>query len=616
MKTSKIWVLFLTAAVISFLVAACFSDWTGEEEYGTVSIRLAGDTSRQLVALDPATSGTTTETHTYELSIDGGAFLDFIPNSTISLTNGSHTFEIRAYAVVGIDIWFSGSPWASGTKVLRAIGTSGTVTTSAPSTTVTIDLYSATEVENWEQLKFAAGGTSDPARKEIIILRPQSSTPNTWDADAATGTITIDRPIELIAYNDVTIKRLNAFGAFFNISSTGNLTIGSTFGDKISSPITLDGGFIAPNGGVTATAQLISSSGTCTIGKDVTLQKNKNSGDGGGVSVLGGNITLYGKIIDNITVGTGGGVYVANGTFTMNGGSIIGNKAQGSFPSANGGGVYMSGGNVVMGNALIKDNEADNGGGVYMDSALTAANKFTMNVDAVIEGNVGGLVGGGVYMNAGTFEMNAGAITGNGGSGFNQSQNGGGVAMFGGTFNMKGDASISNNSVSTNGGGVYLEGGTFEASGGSIANNVAPGDGGGVYVKSGGIVKLTTEPFIGENQATNGGGVYMDGAGSQLIIFVGDAAIGRNGKPNRAVNGGGVYVKDGNFTMAGGTITYNVATTSGGGVYVDGGTFDTTGAVPTHGELVKDNSTPNVQHTGGSISRDDGSFTSAGTGGW
>jgi len=45
MKRSSIGVLFIAAAVLSILVTACFSDWTGEEEeiegYGTLVFTLA-----------------------------------------------------------------------------------------------------------------------------------------------------------------------------------------------------------------------------------------------------------------------------------------------------------------------------------------------------------------------------------------------------------------------------------------------------------------------------------------------------------------------------------------------------------------------------------------------
>jgi len=71
MKTRKIGLLFLTATVVSLLLAACFSDWMGEEVYGTVIIRLASNsTSRQLMGL----TGT-----------------------DVPVVNGQ-AFEIRAYA--------------------------------------------------------------------------------------------------------------------------------------------------------------------------------------------------------------------------------------------------------------------------------------------------------------------------------------------------------------------------------------------------------------------------------------------------------------------------------------------------------------------------------------
>jgi len=388
MKEIKLSVVFLTPAVLFFLLLTACSDGIRQGELATITISLGNsENSRQLVPLD-GTSGTTKETHTYELSIDGASFKAFTPGTTFQVNAGSRTFEIRAYGIP-TDIFITGSNlivpqsiWDR-VKVLRAIGSRSVTVKANQTTTVSIDLYSALDVSSWEELEWAVqdpqylvsqgGGT----RKETIILK------NAIDMDA-NGTITIDRPIEIRAEGNVTITRASTFtGAFFNVNSVtgtagtagtaGKLAIGATLeGKSIGSAIILDGGRDSSTSGtsLTVSAPLIVSAGELTIGKDVTLQENSNdytgsssgTSGGSGVHITDGTFTLFGKISNNETVGSGGGVYVAAGTFVMEEGALIkGNTAK------NGGGVYIATGTFTMNGGAITDNTATaEGGGVYM----------------------------------------------------------------------------------------------------------------------------------------------------------------------------------------------------------------------------------------------------------
>ncbi len=179
-----------------------------------------------------------------------------------------------------------------------------------------------------------------------------------------------------------------------------------------------------------------------------------------------------------------------------------------------------------------------------------------------------GVIGGGVTVNSGTFNLYGGSITGN----TTNYVCGGGVYVYNsGKFNMYG-GSITRNKASEEGGGVYVSGANseFTMRGGEITGNTTAGTGGGVYVYNSGTFNLyggsitRNEAKAGGNEG-KGGGVRVgryDNAG-EFNMYGGEIAN------NEATDGGGVDVFKGVFTMSGGKITNNTATSAGGGVNVD-----------------------------------------------
>ncbi len=165
---------------------------------------------------------------------------------------------------------------------------------------------------------------------------------------------------------------------------------------------------------------------------------------------------------------------------------------------------------------------------------------------------------------------------------------GSGVEVKKGTFTMYG-GEISGNSAS-NGGGVYVCGGsTFDLYGGKISGNTVTNDGGvcvatnGKFNMHGGKIEIS-----GNTAATYGGGVYVATTGEFNMRggTIGGAAADKANKANKAKYGGGVYVvgggtlnmSGGKFTMSGGEISGNTATSNGGGVGVySGATFEMNG---------------------------------------
>ena len=103
---------------------------------------------------------------------------------------------------------------------------------------------------------------------------------------------------------------------------------------------------------------------------------------------------------------------------------------------------------------------------------------------------------------------------------------------------------------------------TFTMEGGSITGNTAE-YGGGVYVFNGGSFTMFDSARIIGNTATGfGGGTDVGGTDVETSFTMSDSAIITG---NTAKNGGGVFIAEyGEFTMNGGTISKNKATSEGG----------------------------------------------------
>lgn len=187
--------------------------------------------------------------------------------------------------------------------------------------------------------------------------------------------------------------------------------------------------------------------------------------------------------------------------------------------SAMGGGVYVNDGSFIMNGGTIDSCSGNySGGGVY----LTNAASFTMSGGAIQACEAKYHDGGGVYIGDGcTFIMEGGAID----SCKSSSGSAGGVYAAG-TFIMSGGEIRSchtEDGTPADGGGVFIApNGRFEMSGGSIENcyTGSSGKGGGVYVggtftMTGGTIKNNV---VNKNWGGEGAGVYVaNGANATLI---------------------------------------------------------------------------------------------------
>lgn len=273
-------------------------------------------------------------------------------------------------------------------------------------------------------------------------------------------------------------------------------------------------------------------------------------------------------------------IFTVKGNLTLIGSGIIRGGTGNNVPDPyvyKGGGVYVdTNATFNMGtkedqcNVEITENRAPTsnrafGGGVYISSDAT----FNM-YSGTISKNFVNYKGAGVYVSSdATFDMHGGTISENEIENTNDSEHGAGVYVSrGATFNMY-DGTISGNKAGT-GGGVYVDNATFNMENGTISENLCRDNVGAaaVYVKGKTANFVMNGGLIDKNIAR-----YDDGNNNGCAVKVdsgGKFELNENGTISNT-QGNGVIVTDyydyssrkySAFTMNGGTITGNKATTS------------------------------------------------------
>jgi outer membrane autotransporter protein len=175
-----------------------------------------------------------------------------------------------------------------------------------------------------------------------------------------------------------------------NVSVTGNTA-------------EINGGAIYEGGGG---AVMIGSS-AATVG--ITTNTADSSGGGiysqsGPVTITGNGITIEGN---GATTGNGGAIYEGGGGAVMIGSSAATVGITSNMAGSSGGGIYSQNGPVtITGDGIaIEGNGATTGNG----GAVYAGNGFTLNANgtATISSNAAGRLGGAIYLNSGSLNLNA-----------------------------------------------------------------------------------------------------------------------------------------------------------------------------------------------------------------
>jgi hypothetical protein len=289
-----------------------------------------------------------------------------------------------------------------------------------------------------------------------------------------------------------------------------------------------------------------------------------HTGTNAAVELQSGSVVTGGRALD------GAGIY-NSGTLTIDGGQVTGNdKIDASRSTGHGGGVYnAAGATLTYKRGDVSGNYNSQGGGIYNAGRLNitggaiSANSATGSVVNGVSGE-----GGGIY-NAGTADITGLTVSRN-----TATENGGGIRNAG-SLTFRGGSVSDNRATGGDGGGIHtssaltLSGGTIEdnetASGYATFNPVlqtGSGSGAGVCVSAGSFTM--TGGNILNNRATT---TYISGTYFSPLANGGGVFVGNNAA-NPCV-----------FTMSGGTIRGNSATAynsglergDGGGVYVAGG---------------------------------------------
>ena len=381
-------------------------------------------------------------------------------------------------------------------------------------------------------------------------------------------------------------------GVFLTSDSSMNMTGGSVEKNAFTaSGKSSYGGGVYVSGASSLTAENATISGNHALYRGDWLTTQAVGGgiyvNGKGSSVSLTNCTVDGNRAANNAGWTGGGIYAGSSAqLNVTGGSITNNSAFTSDDhtqhESGGGGVYAASGVVLtMSGVKVSGNTALLGAGVYLNGvasgvieSCTISDNDTLRDANPSESYFNSSIGGGLLI-----RVSGGGLTPPGESGSAPSgvtitgteekptvvsdntalQGAGGLGVLSGSVTLE-HVQVTGNDA-PQGGGMWMEGKSTSVTVTSCSfdNNKALTSGGGIGA-GGGELKLI-ETTVDDNTAGEAGGIYNGGA--EVTLSSGSISN------NSAAMAGGVE-NGGTFTMAGGDITGNEATSTtdgiGGGV--------------------------------------------------
>lgn len=333
--------------------------------------------------------------------------------------------------------------------------------------------------------------------------------------------------------------------------------------------------------------------GIYVIGAEVTLENSvitsNTASNGGGLYVVTGTLTLNNTTVEHNKASSGGGVYLDNSTALFKGGS---NLAQNEATSTDGGGIFAHHSMMTVKNSSIMTNTAQqSGGGIYADNHSSSSVTLMGGSEVVAnEATLGR--GGGVHATEGSVILDGIIVS-------NHVITDHGAALYLDVIEatLKDNVLIENKSREGRGGALYLKAEEAEFSGNLINNNQAQGDGGGFCVEVGEIT-LENNTFlanksvegrggalhldmdvtddspqanisgniINENEAkTDGGGFSLRNIDHQNGVLLSNNEFNTN--KSLTGNGGALYLYNSNATLNNNNLVDNEAQNNGGGLY-------------------------------------------------
>ncbi|HPS30101.1 MAG TPA: choice-of-anchor Q domain-containing protein, partial [bacterium] len=217
----------------------------------------------------------------------------------------------------------------------------------------------------------------------------------------------------------------------------------------------------------------------------------------------------------------GGGISFAGTSLTVDNCYINANKGY-----YGAGGLYITAGTVDINRSVILGNKgnSDYGGGIY------AYNSTVTVTESTISGNSAGY-GGGIYTTNATMIFDRSVISGNTASSY-----GGGIYNYNNSSISMKNTTISNNfAYAEDGGGILNSGGCYiKIDNGTIAGNFSMDQGGGIYNSSSARVEMRNT-IIADNMANstpNDCFGVLDSYGYNLIENLSFCAIGTDNSHN------------------------------------------------------------------------------------
>ncbi len=352
------------------------------------------------------------------------------------------------------------------------------------------------------------------------------------------------------------------------------------------SSVTMDGSSVTDNEAGVYTAELM------------------REGHGGGL-YLDSTSTLSvrgSEIRGNTAYPYGGGAYLGgSSTMELEDCTIVGNSVNRTAAGASSGGGFYLGANTgaTLNDVEMAGNHATAGGGLFSVSGNSSS--VTVNGgrfhDNFLDWETGTSAGAVIYMSAGgSLVVSAGEFYSNGSE--RTTTAGGAVYSAGAGIFVRGTMDGGTPSVvfrdNKAGSGAAIQNGgnnanhTIELENVDITNNTGSGTSGAVCYSTGKVLIHDNAVFRGNRAnggssaggAVYGGTVTVDGAArfesnyavsggaiyGSRVNLLGDGAVYED---NSAENGGAIHVpRRGAFTMSGGTIRNNTASSYGGGIYL------------------------------------------------
>jgi hypothetical protein len=374
----------------------------------------------------------------------------------------------------------------------------------------------------------------------------------------------------------------------------GNLTLGpgdsivgpgsgalSIDGDGLYRPMTLsNAGTVSISGisfinGAAVDGGCLSATDTDLVLSDVAFDGCAASGNGGGVHIVGGSISMtVSNVLNNSAGNDGGGVWAENATVSISSTLVRGNTAgrdggglwsaepptivstdidQNTATNGDGGGAWMGdGAAMVMRRCTVSDNTAGaGGGGLYVGSMQ--AQTVGLVASSLFHGNAAATYGGGMLLDVvdvtafeATFTVVDSTVTANS-AGFY-----GGIATFAEpdspamVVRFAFDTIVDNTAVDPQGQQLYV------ATRGFVTHSVVDGAGDAVDTS---IVGLpVTRSVIGDTSSTFDGSISLDPFSTAHVGDIpGLGVLQDNGGPTLTMkpSAGSVLINNGASTLSG-----------------------------------------------------------------